>query len=61
MNPTHVTAGNAFKIPEKSSILENNKRIFRAKPKRFPRNLPEISLKGSSKNLMPAMMKGPSK
>lgn len=47
---------NAFTIPEKSAVIDGDRRTFRSKPKHFPRNLPPITLKGSSKFPEPKMM-----
>lgn len=47
---------NAFTIPEKSAVIDGDRRIFRSKPKHFPRNMAQIVLKGSSKFPEPKMM-----
>ena len=44
---------NAFAIPEKSSVLEGNRRDFPSKLARRPNNMNPISLPGSSKFLAP--------
>lgn len=48
---------NAFTIPKKSAVIEGDRRTFRAVVKRFPRNMPETALPGSSKYPAPQMQR----
>ena len=47
-----------FDIPEKSSVLEGNRRHFSGKLVKRPNNMNPIMLQGSSKYPAPQMMKG---
>jgi hypothetical protein len=47
---------NAFTIPEKSAVVEGDRRTFPKVLQRRPRNMNPITLPGSSKFLPPEMM-----
>ena len=50
---------NAFTIPAQSTIVENNRKLFPQRKQVYHRNMRQISLPGSSKQLAPELMRKP--